>query len=228
MAGKKRSRVYSRNGRLYTLPDCTSSADLPFAVGKGGKTMSLIDSYGLGGFVAQERMRGHTYREITKKINDNEMIPNGYKISHTAIANWCVNNGYGGTVHDDNDLQAINVYQRERKMLDVINTAMDTVSTQMDEMNKAVQNGTANVKDLKLLVDMLEKLSIRQQALSSDIGRMQEKVYNFEQVSKVFTVLRDVLQRELDIKVYATVLQAITSDPRLREAIQPIAPSGMV
>lgn len=188
---------------------------------------SLVEQYGLSGVVRDYRLKGKSYREITKIVNDSNLIPNGYKISHNAISRWCMSNNLGGDMVEDTEDHAINIYARNRKMLDSISRALDTVNVQFDDMDKQVGEGTVNIKDLKMVVDMVDKLSVRQQTLLSEIGIMQEKIYRYEMVQKYTEVVNTVLKARLDKDTYDAVVKAIKENPMLLETLRPIAPSNI-
>lgn len=218
---------YQKNRKVRRLSDTKppSPALSPqIGLNRGGK--SAIDNYGLAGYVREQRLKGKSYREITNAINDNHMLPNDYKIGYGAVANWCQNNGYDGNVKDTSEMEAINVYDREVKMLNAINTTMDIVMTKMDDVSKMVSLGKADVRELKTMVDMIDKMSVRQQALTQDIGRLQERIYNYQMVSDAFQIINDTLRQELAPDVYVKTMNAIASRPVLQEALRAIAPAG--
>lgn len=190
------------------------------------KGQSIVEVYGLGGFIREQRMKGKSYRAITDMINESKMLPNDYKIGHVTISNWCQEHGYDGSVKDQSEYEAINVYEREVKMLKAINNTMDMLMTKMDDMSQQVGEGNVDVKEMKMMVDMVSSMSIRQQALMQDISRLQERIYNYQMVSDAFQVIADTLARELDAPTYKKVIKAITARPALREALRPITPAG--
>jgi hypothetical protein len=190
------------------------------------KGQSLIEMYGLGGFIREQRMKGKSVRAITDLINEGKMLPNDYKIAHSTIASWCQDNGCDGSVAGQSEYEAINVYEREVKMLKIVNKTMDMLMTKMDDMSQDIGNGEVDVKEMKMMVDMVSSMSIRQQALTQDIGRLQERIYNYQMVSDAFQVIADTLARELDAPTYRKVIKAITARPALREALRPITPAG--
>lgn len=190
------------------------------------KGQSLIEVYGLGGFIREQRMKGKSVRAITDLINEGKMLPNDYKISHSTISAWCQDNGCDGSVKEQDEYEAINVYEREVKMLKVVSKTMDMLMTKMDDLSQQIGTGEVDVKEMKMMVDMVNSMSIRQQALTQDIGRLQERIYNYQMVSDAFQVIADTLARELDAPTYRKVIQAITSRPALREALRPITPAG--
>lgn len=190
--------------------------------------IDMIEQYGLAGFIREMRMKGKSYRVITEMINSGKMLPNDYKIGHSTITKWCRENGCDGSVREQGEHEAINVYDRECKMLKVINATMDMLMTKMDDMSQDIAAGTVDVKEMKLMVDMVNSMSIRQQALTQDIGRLQERIYSYQLVSDCFQVISETLAMELDAPTYATVIKAITQRPALREALRPITPAGAV
>lgn len=193
-----------------------------------GRKRNLIEEYGLASFIREQRLKGKTYRAITELINSGKMLPNDYKINHSTIAKWCQEHDYGASISEQSEHEAINVYERECKMLEVINATMDMLSTKMDDMSQDIAAGVADVKEMKMMVDMVNSMSIRQQALTQDIGRLQERIYNYQLVSDCFQVISETLALELDAPTYDKVIKAITSRPALREALRPITPAGAV
>lgn len=191
------------------------------------KGSGLVEYFNLGSFIREKRLKGESYREITKDVNEAGVIPNGYKISHTTIARWCQNNGYGGDMAAVNDRQMVNVYGTKVKALELVNSAVDVISVELDELNKQVGNGSVDVKDLKAVIDMLDKMTLRQQTLSSEIGDIQERVYRYETVSRAMNIINDVLLAKLDKDTYESVMQAIGDNPTLIAALTKIAPSGV-
>lgn len=211
--------------RLNTTKPPSPALSPQLGMNRGNK--SVIDNYGLAGYVREQRLKGKSYREITNAINENQMLPNDYKIGYGAVANWCQNNGYDGNVKDTSETEAINVYDREVKMLNAINTTMDIIMTKMDDVSAMVGLGKADVRELKAMVDMIDKMSVRQQALTQDIGRLQERIYNYQMVSDAFQIINDTLRQELEPDVYVKTMNAIASRPVLQEALRAIAPAGV-
>ena len=190
--------------------------------------MSLVEQYNLTGLIRDKRLHGKSYRDITKEINDSGVIPNGYQISHNAIARWCRDNNLGGDKADLSEDEAINVYNEKVKSLNLINTAIDIITVQLDVMNGEVGKGTVKVTDLKAIVDSLDKLTLRQQTLATDIGALQEKVYRYEVVARAMNIIRDILRAKLNDEDYTMVMDSFAESPALVKALQTIAPSGAV
>ena len=189
---------------------------------------SLVEQYNLTGLIRDKRLHGKSYRDITKEINESGVIPNGYQISHNAIARWCRDNNLGGDMADRTEDDAINVYNEKVKSLRLINTAIDIITVQLDVMNGEVGKGTVKVQDLKAVVDALDKLTLRQQTLATDIGALQDKVYRYEIVARAMNIIRDILRAKLDDESYEEVMQSFAESPALVTALQQIAPSGSV
>lgn len=188
---------------------------------------SLVEQFGLTSLVREKRMKGMSYRDITADINDSGVIPNGYKISHNTIARWCRDNGLGGDMATHSEEQIVNVYGTKVKALNLVNDAVDIISVELDELNKQVGKGNVSVGDLKSVIDMLDKMTLRQQTLSSEIGAIQEKVYRYETVEKAMNIINDILQVRLDKEAYQEVMEAFSENPMLIEALKKIAPSNI-
>lgn len=188
---------------------------------------SLVDQFGLTTLVRDKRMKGKSYREIAKDINDSHIIPNGYTISHSAIARWCNDHNLSGTVETKTEEEIVNVYGTKVKALRLINNAVDTVSVELDELDKQVGKGTVNVGDLKATIDMLDRLTLRQQTLSNEIGDIQERVYSYKTVEKAMNIINDILMVRLDKQTYDEIMQAFSNNPMLLEALRKIAPSNL-
>lgn len=189
--------------------------------------VSLVEQFGLTQLVRDKRMKGKSYRDITKEINEGNLIPNGYKISHNTIARWCRDNGLGGDLTAPTDEQIVNVYGTKVKALNLVNNAVDIISVQLDEMDKQVGTGAVEVGDLKQVIDMLDKMTLRQQTLSSEIGAIQEKVYRYETVEKAMNIINDILQVRLNKEDYEAVMEAFAENPMLIESLRKIAPSNL-
>jgi|GEM_PF-5199158 len=172
-------------------------------------------------------MKGKSYREITKDINEGNLIPNGYKISHNTIARWCRDNGLGGDLTAPTDEQIVNVYGTKVKALNLVNNAVDIISVELDELDKKVGSGEIEVGELKQVIDMLDKMTLRQQTLSSEIGAIQEKVYCYQTVEKAMNIINDILQVRLRKDDYEAVMEAFGENPMLIESLRKIAPSNL-
>jgi hypothetical protein len=81
---------------------------------------------------------------------------------------------------------------------------------------------------LKSIVDSLDKLTLRQQTLATDIGQLQEKVYRYEVVARAMNIIRDILRAKLNDDDYDEIMKSFGESPALIAALQTIAPSGAV
>ena len=189
--------------------------------------VSLVEQFGLTQLIRDKRLKGKSYREITKDINEGNLIPNGYKISHNTIARWCRDNGLGGDLTAPTDEQIVNVYGTKVKALNLVNNAVDIISVELDELDKKVGSGEVEVGELKQVIDMLDKMTLRQQTLSSEIGAIQEKVYCYQTVEKAMNIINDILQVRLRKEDYEAVMEAFGENPMLIESLRRIAPSNL-
>ena len=189
--------------------------------------VSLVEQFGLTQLIRDKRLKGKSYREITKDINEGNLIPNGYKISHNTIARWCRDNGLGGDLTAPTDEQIVNVYGTKVKALNLVNNAVDIISVELDELDKKVGSGEVEVGELKQVIDMLDKMTLRQQTLSSEIGAIQEKVYCYQTVEKAMNIINDILQVRLRKEDYDAVMEVFGENPMLIESLRRIAPSNL-
>jgi hypothetical protein len=204
----------------YAAPDrCNATS--------GSKGQSLVEYFGLTQLVREKRMQGMSYRDITNEINESHLIPNEYKISHNSIARWCRDNGFGGDMTAPTSDQIVNVYGTKVKALNLVNSAVDIVTVELDELNKRVGNGNVKIDELKAVIDMLDKLTLRQQTLSTEIGAIQEKVYRYETVEKAMNIINDILKVRLRKEDYDEVMNAFGENPLLIESLRKIAPSNV-
>lgn len=195
-----------------------------YATRQAGVT-SFIDKYNIGNFVRERRAKGDNYAEIAKKINDTNYLPNGTKISHSTVGRWCRDNGISGASGVIEEERAINIYASKVKAMAVVTEALDTIMTQLDELDKQVGEGVVDVKELAVVIKMLDQMTARQQSLATDIGVMQERIYTYETVSKAMTIIRDTLKLSLSQKDYLEVMVKFRDNPVLRESLKLIAPS---
>lgn len=193
---------------------------------KTKKRYSLVDIYGLENIVRDKRAKGKSYREIARDINDAHVIPDDRVISHSAIARWCNDHNLSGSVDMNTEDNVVNIYNTKVKALRLVNTAIDTVSVELDELDKRVGNGDVDVNDLKSTIDMLDKLTLRQQALANEIGVIQEKVYRYENIEKAMNIINDVLIAKLSKDDYEDVMRSFSDSPMLLETLRKIAPSN--
>lgn len=191
---------------------------------KGG---SLVEIFNLTALVREKRLKGESYRDITKEINESGVIPNGYKISHNSIARWCREHGLGGEMVQQSEDEVVNVYAQKCKSLNLVNNAIDIISVELDTLDSQVGKGNVDVKDLKNVIDMLDKMTLRQQTLASEIGAIQEKIYNYENVSRAMTLIRDTLRVNLDEENFKKAMTALGENPMLLEAMRAIAPANI-
>lgn len=188
---------------------------------------SLVDIYNLSEYIRDKRMKGHSYRDITKEVNESGLIPNEYKISHNTIARWCRDNGLGGDIADKTEEQAVNVYEQKCKALKLVNSAVDIITVELDELDKQIGKGTLKVGDLTQVITMLDKMTLRQQTLASEIGSLQERIYRYETVEKALNIITDILSVRLDKATYDEIMDAFRESPMLIEALREIAPSNI-
>lgn len=188
---------------------------------------NLVERYGIGGIIRDLRYKGTSYRDIADHVNKMGLIPNGYTIGYGAVARWCQRNDLGGDMAEETDRKAINVYRRNVELLGLINTATDIISVQLDEMNKKVRDGTVKVSDLKDLIVSLDKLALRQQSLTQEIGQIQEKIYKYEVVSRAMSLICQIVRARVDDKTYSELMEEFGTNPVLVEAIREIAPSNI-
>lgn len=189
---------------------------------------SVVKRFNLENIIKEMRMRGKTYKEIADNINASRLIPDGYRISYSAISSWCANNGYAGDVSNYESEEAINVYQQQCKALKLILGAIDIISVQMDEINTQLARGTCSVKDVKGLVDSLDKLTARQESLSISIAAFQERVYKYQTVSKVIQTIMAKLSTLISEEDYCQIKATLANDPILFEAVKEIQSSESI
>ena len=206
-------------------PPRINRADHPHFEAAG---MTLVEQYNLTNIVREKRMQGMSYRELTDYINNTPgLIPNNYKISHNSIARYCRDHGLGGDVSEESTDEAVNVYRENCKSLHDINTALDIISVQLDEMSKQVGKGSVNVKDLSTMINSLDKLTLRRQTLTASIGEMQEKVYTYETVSRIVGTMMAMVSVWITPDHYEKLKDMLRKDPILCEALREIAPSNI-
>lgn len=206
-------------------PPRINRADHPHFEAAG---MTLVEQYNLTNIVREKRMQGMSYRELTDYINNTSgLIPNNYKISHNSIARYCRDHGLGGDVSEESTDEAVNVYRENCKSLHDINTALDIISVQLDEMNKQVGKGSVNVKDLSTMINSLDKLTLRRQTLTASIGEMQEKVYKYETVSRIIGTVMAKVSVWITPDQYEELKDMLRQDPILCEALREVAPSNI-
>ena len=121
----------------------------------------------------------------------------------------------------------MNVYRENCKSLHDINTALDIISVQLDEMNKQVGKGSVNVKDLSTMINSLDKLTLRRQTLTAAIGDMQEKVYKYETVSRIIGTVMAKVSVWITPDQYEELKDMLRQDPILCEALREVAPSNI-
>jgi len=192
-----------------------------------GNNKTLIEAYNIAPLIRDKRMKGESYRLITKEINDSGVIPGGYKISHNTIARWCRSNGLGGDIEVPTENKMVNVYGTKVQALNLVTSAIDIITVALDELNKKLGDGTCDIKELKQTIDMLDRMTLRQQTLSTDIGEIQDKVYQYETVAKAMNIINDILKVRLNEDDYNAVMDAFRDNPALIEALRKIAPPNV-
>lgn len=192
-----------------------------------GNNKTLIEAYNIAPLIRDKRMKGESYRLITKEINDSGVIPGGYKISHNTIARWCRSNGLGGDIEVPTENKMVNVYGTKVQALNLVTSAIDIITVALDELNKKLGDGTCDIKELKQTIDMLDRMTLRQQTLSTDIGEIQSKVYQYETVAKAMNIINDILKVRLNEDDYNAVMDAFRDNPALIEALRKIAPPNV-
>ena len=192
-----------------------------------GNNKTLIEAYNIAPLIRDKRMKGESYRLITKEINDSGVIPGGYKISHNTIARWCRSNGLGGDIEVPTENKMVNVYGTKVQALNLVTSAIDIITVALDELNKKLGDGTCDIKELKQTIDMLDRMTLRQQTLSTDIGEIQEKVYTYSTVARAMNIINDILKVRLNEDDYNAVMDAFRDNPALIEALRKIAPPNV-
>lgn len=197
------------------------------AVIASGNKGTLIEAFNLSELIREKRMKGESYRVITNEINESGVIPGGYKISHNTIARWCRSNGIGGEIDTPTEKKMVNVYGTKVQALNLVTSAIDIITVALDELNKKLSDGVCDIKDLKQTIDMLDRMTLRQQTLSTDIGEIQSKVYQYETVAKAMNIINDILKVRLNEDDYNAVMDAFRDNPALIEALRKIAPPNV-
>lgn len=192
-----------------------------------GNNKTLIEAYNIAPLIRDKRMKGESYRLITKEINDSGVIPGGYKISHNTIARWCRSNGLGGDIEVPTENKMVNVYGTKVQALNLVTSAIDIITVALDELNKKLGDGTCDIKELKQTIDMLDRMTLRQQTLSTDIGEIQDRVYKYETVARAMNIINDILKVRLNEDDYNAVMDAFRDNPALIEALRKIAPPNV-
>ena len=192
-----------------------------------GNNKTLIEAYNIAPLIRDKRMKGESYRLITKEINDSGVIPGGYKISHNTIARWCRSNGLGGDIEVPTENKMVNVYGTKVQALNLVTSAIDIITVALYELNKKLGDGTCDIKELKQTIDMLDRMTLRQQTLSTDIGEIQEKVYTYSTVARAMNIINDILKVRLNEDDYNAVMDAFRDNPALIEALRKIAPPNV-
>lgn len=192
-----------------------------------GNNKTLIEAYNIAPLIRDKRMKGESYRLITKEINDSGVIPGGYKISHNTIARWCRSNGLGGDIEVPTENKMVNVYSTKVQALNLVTSAIDIITVALDELNKKLGDGTCDIKELKQTIDMLDRMTLRQQTLSTDIGEIQDRVYKYETVARAMNIINDILKVRLNEDDYNAVMDAFRDNPALIEALRKIAPPNV-
>jgi hypothetical protein len=156
------------------------------------------------------------------KYLTNEVLPPGQSIGHTSIQRYLESMGLTNVPKQD---FAINVYTQERLMLDTINDLIGNTSNMIEALNEDIVDGkgASNVKDFQALATTQEKLVARASLLSSSIGAMQEKVYNYQAVNTIVTKVLNFVQQE-DVDMFHRIKDKISKDPMLAEAFRKILP----
>ena len=192
-----------------------------------GNNKTLIEAYNIAPLIRDKRMKGESYRLITKEINDSGVIPGGYKSPHNTIARWCRSNGLGGDIEVPTENKMVNVYGTKVQALNLVTSAIDIITVALDELNKKLGDGTCDIKELKQTIDMLDRMTLRQQTLSTDIGEIQEKVYTYSTVARAMNIINDILKVRLNEDDYNAVMDAFRDNPALIEALRKIAPPNV-
>ena len=192
-----------------------------------GSQRTLIEAYNLSALIREKRMKGESYRSIANELNESKVIPGGYKISHNTIARWCRSNGLGGTLDIPSESKMVNVYGTKVQALNLVSSAIDIITVALDELNKQLGEGRCDIKELKQTIDMLDRMTLRQQKLSPDIGEIQDKVYQYETVAKAMNIINDILKVRLDEDAYDENMRAFRDNPALIEALRKIAPPNV-
>jgi len=197
------------------------------AVVTQGGVKTLIEAYNLSALIREKRMKGESYRVITNEINESGVIPGGYKISHNTIARWCRSNGLGGDMEVPSEAQMVNVYGTKVQALNLVTSAIDIITVALDELNKQLGEGKCEIRDLKQVIDMLDRMTLRQQTLSTDIGEIQDRVYQYATVARAMNIINDILKVRLKEDDYDAVMNAFRDNPALIEALRKIAPPNV-
>nr|DAO76843.1 MAG TPA: protein of unknown function (DUF5338) [Caudoviricetes sp.] len=188
----------------------------------------IVEFLGVQEVIARLRKQGYSYRDISKYISENQLSPNGYKIGHNSIARWCRENGLGGDASiEPEENKVINIYRQNCQSLDLVNNAIDMLNVQIDDLNKSLEEGTADPKVFKSLVDSLDRLLVRQQALSATISQMQERVYKYETMNRALRLTLDIVSTKVDIDTFRAVKDALRENEILVEILREIRGSGV-
>jgi hypothetical protein len=158
------------------------------------------------------------------KYLTNEVLPEGQSIGHSSIQRYLESMGLTNVPKQN---FAINVYTQERLMLDTVNDLIEDTTAMIEALREDIIDGkgASNVKDFQALATTQEKLVARASLLSSSIGAMQEKVYNYQAVNTIVTKILNYVQQE-DVDMFHRIKEKINKDPMLAEAFRKILPDN--
>jgi len=191
-----------------------------------GIPISKIDLLDLGHIVRKLRKAKVSYIDIAAELN--EKYSGDTYISTMSVNRWC--RKY--IQEDDNcDLRqsedhAVNVYRQECEMLETISEQIENIKIYIDQFNTEIKKGTdvtsiaPKVKDMLFLLD---KLMARKSAILANIGNMQEKVYNYMNMTEINDIILGMV-KEQDLVLYANIVERIQSNPVLAELYRKIKP----
>lgn len=184
---------------------------------------SKIDKLMLGEIIREKYNEGKSQLTITEELNEEVLKNSGESVSAMAVNRWIRKN----LSTEDEETEAentVNIYRQNEQLLKTVNAQMDILDTYLESLQKNIKNNVdvlSMSKSINSFMGTYDKLMNRKATLLSNIGALQEKVFNFQAASDIANITLDAVKNK-DKQLYDDIVAELQADPKLTLSYQRI------
>lgn len=183
---------------------------------------SKLERYGLVNVIKELRERKEWgANKIAAYINTTpNILPDGVAVSTSSIAKYIQE--IEGKSSKNKTYEVLNIYNEERRLLEIINSAIQTTEGFLENINdEASVGGKIDIKEFSSLSHTLNKLIERHSSLTTKIAETQAKIYSYSAVQTIIEAVFDKVKKK-DKELFKEIEAEIKLDPMLAEAFKRI------